>query len=68
MQFNHVLFVFNYIYYVQAGVECILCEFILKELEDLLGNNKTEVWYVYIHVYMYVYVHVYIYVYVYVYV
>ncbi len=28
---------------MQAGVECIACEFVMKELEKLLGENSTEV-------------------------
>ncbi len=28
---------------LQVGVECIACEFVMKELEKLLGENSTEV-------------------------
>lgn len=27
---------------VQASAECIVCEFVIKEVKEMLGNNKTE--------------------------
>ncbi len=29
--------------FVQAGVGCVLCEFVLKEVYDVLDGNTTEV-------------------------
>lgn len=28
---------------VEASPQCILCEFVMKEIDDLLGQNATEV-------------------------
>ncbi len=43
---GYTLLVAVLVYYdslLQAGVECIACEFVMKELEKLLGENSTEV-------------------------
>jgi len=29
--------------FLQAGILCVVCEFVMKELESLLVNNATEV-------------------------
>ncbi len=29
---------------LQASVECVLCEFVIKEVDSLIGNNNTEVY------------------------
>ena len=33
------------LFYLQAGILCVICEFVMKELESILINNATEVRY-----------------------
>ncbi len=48
---------------LQTGVDCVLCEFVMKELDKLLKENSTEVFIaIIVHVmfmvwYMYVLIH-----------